>query len=135
MKDLTDRTKVVDLPIDTASRPDTFFTEVTARVQSGAISPHMLLRDSNDDVEEDTKSYTTVTHSVDENFESSATVKIPKLKELQEGFANKIECPFCFRIRRFRSEGQWRRHVFSDLRAYVCTFPDCDVAYFGDMNE
>jgi hypothetical protein len=29
----------------------------------------------------------------------------------------------------------WRRHVFSDLRSYICTFPDCDAPLFGDINE
>lgn len=38
-------------------------------------------------------------------------------------------------MKKFKSERVWMRHVFSDLRAYLCTFPDCDVPYFSDVNE
>ena len=90
---------------DNASRSETFFTEVTAKVQPGLLLPRMLLENNQDDVDEDTKSYTTVTPSVEGDFESTAAVKIPKLEELRAGTTNEVECPFCFRIKKFRSEG------------------------------
>ncbi|KAA8894845.1 hypothetical protein FN846DRAFT_785837, partial [Sphaerosporella brunnea] len=38
---------------------------------------------------------------------------------------NPFECPFCFAIERISNEREWKRHVFRDLRPYVCTFNDC----------
>lgn len=46
-----------------------------------------------------------------------------------------IQCPFCHDIQTFKNEQTWRRHVYSDLRAYVCTFRRCDNPLFDDMND
>ncbi|KAI5785804.1 hypothetical protein EDC01DRAFT_661502 [Geopyxis carbonaria] len=36
-----------------------------------------------------------------------------------------FECPYCFSIKKIESMNSWTRHVFRDLRPYVCTFKDC----------
>ncbi|KAF2870782.1 hypothetical protein BDV95DRAFT_574620 [Massariosphaeria phaeospora] len=118
--------------LDTASRTS-FFTKATT-VAPDRITSQMLVAEESDP-EDDARSYTTVSRSVDGDQESLTAVRIPKLDELRIGNKKEIECPFCFRIKRFKNERTWRKHVFSDLRAYVCTFPDCDAPYFGDINK
>ncbi|KAG9250111.1 uncharacterized protein F5Z01DRAFT_428247 [Emericellopsis atlantica] len=117
-----------------ASEPSTFVTKATS-VQPGHITAEMLTVEDNSDPEDDSRSYTTISRSVDEDFEYSMADRIPRLDTLRHWSKDEVECPFCFRLKRFKNEKIWRRHVFSDLRAYVCTYPQCDGLYFGDINE
>ncbi|KAF1948434.1 hypothetical protein CC80DRAFT_431567 [Byssothecium circinans] len=119
---------------DSFSRPSTFFTKASS-LTPGQITPQMLTAEEESDPENDARSYTTISRSVDGGLDSSATVRIPKLDELRIGPKKEVDCPFCFQIKRFKNERVWRRHVFSDLRSYVCTFPNCDAPYFGNINE
>ncbi|KAJ4294170.1 hypothetical protein N0V90_007860 [Kalmusia sp. IMI 367209] len=118
--------------LDSASRPSTFFTKATS-LAPGSITTQMLSAEESDS-ENDLKSHTTVSRSLDGELDVSATVKIPKLDDLRAA-SKEFECPFCFQMKRYKNERVWRRHVFSDLRTYICTFPDCDAPYFGDINE
>jgi hypothetical protein len=118
--------------LDTASRPS-FFTKATTVVPE-RITPQLLTA-ADSDSEEDARTCTTISRSIDGDPESSNTVRIPKLEHLRFGNTKEIECPFCFRIKKFKSERTWRRHVFSDIRPYVCTFANCNAPYFGDINE
>lgn len=120
--------------LDTVSRPSTYFTKATT-VAVEQIAPPMLAMNDDSDPEDDAKSYTTVSRSVAGDLDTSAAIKVPKLEELRTGTDKDVECPFCFRIKRFRNERTWRRHVFSDLRSYVCTFADCNNPYFNDIND
>ncbi len=36
-----------------------------------------------------------------------------------------FECPYCFFVIDIKSTGSWNRHIFKDIKPYVCTFPDC----------
>lgn len=123
-----------NVQLDTSSRPSTFFTKATTAVLD-QVTPTMFAIDNDSDPEDDAKSYTTISRSVDGDLDTSATMKIPKLEDLRTGTKKEVECPFCFRIKRFRNERIWRKHVFSDLRTYVCTFPECGSSYFGDIND
>jgi hypothetical protein len=75
-----------------------------------------------------------MTRSIGSGHEASSTVKIPNLADLPTYNGGDIECRFCFQIKRFKNEATWRRHVFADIRSYVCTYKDCDAPYFGDIN-
>lgn len=125
---------VMKSPDDSISRPSTFFTKATS-LAPGHITPQMLVAEEESDPENDARSYTTISRSVEGDLDSSTTARIPKLSELRVGFKKEVECPFCFRIKKFKSERVWRQHVFSDLRPYICTFSDCEGPYFGDINE
>ena len=37
------------------------------------------------------------------------------------------ECPYCFFVIDIRSTRSWNRHLFKDIKPYVCTFPDCSM--------
>lgn len=36
-----------------------------------------------------------------------------------------FECPYCHRIERVSHSFAWKKHVYNDLRPYLCTFEDC----------
>lgn len=117
---------------DTTSRPS-YVTKATT-IDPERISSHVVVAQDSD-LEQDALSYTTISRSIDDGQETSTTVRVPKLDDLRISNKNEIECPFCYRIKKFKNERTWRRHVYSDLRSYVCTFPDCTVSYFEDINQ
>ncbi|EUC35521.1 hypothetical protein COCCADRAFT_24592 [Bipolaris zeicola 26-R-13] len=117
--------------LDRESLPS-FFTKATT-IAAEKLAPQLNVADESDP--DDARSYTTISRSIDSDHESSTNVRIPKLDSLRTDRGKEFECPFCFRIKKFKIERMWKKHVFSDLRPYVCTFPDCDAPYFGDINE
>lgn len=125
---------LLDTQHDSSSRPSTFLTKAST-LMPGHITSQLLSVVEKSDSEADTQSYTTISRSVGGDMDSSAITRIPKLENLQFRSSKELECPFCYRIKKFKNEREWRRHVFSDLRSYVCTFPGCDAPYFGDVNE
>ncbi|KAM0801228.1 hypothetical protein BDR22DRAFT_820756 [Usnea florida] len=38
-----------------------------------------------------------------------------------------FECPYCFFIIDIQSTRSWNRHLFKDIKPYVCTFPNCGM--------
>ncbi|CAD0029151.1 unnamed protein product, partial [Aureobasidium pullulans] len=54
------------------------------------------------------------------------------LKELcQDGEV--FVCPYCKDKQTIKTEAAWRRHVFSDLKAYVCLAEDCELYMFRSV--
>ncbi|EXJ84282.1 hypothetical protein A1O3_04949 [Capronia epimyces CBS 606.96] len=53
-------------------------------------------------------------------------IKIPP-PPLGYGSEQFFECPYCFLITTADSRQSWARHVFRDLRPYLCVFPDCST--------
>lgn len=85
-------------------------------------------------MESDAISFVTMSRSINGDVDTSAISRIPKLDDLRT--ENKeFACPFCYRVEKIRNERVWRRHVFSDLRSYVCTFQFCNSPYFSDVND
>jgi hypothetical protein len=191
-----------------ASRPSTFFTKATT-IDPTKISSLPLSLDQGSDAEDDAKSYTTISRSIDGDLDTSLSDRVPKLQDLQialelerspietemtnrtslnfavlEALAvsespseddfdrvvmsksashlasklgklsqdramqihrdyvefqarkkREVECPFCCKIMNIKDEKAWRRHVYADLRPYVCTFADCSKPYFDDLDE
>ncbi|KAH7393830.1 hypothetical protein DE146DRAFT_107911 [Phaeosphaeria sp. MPI-PUGE-AT-0046c] len=119
---------------DSSSRPSTFFTKASSLVP-GRITSQMLIAEDDSDAGSVARSYTTISRSVAGDLDSSAISRIPKLDDLRTDSKKEFECPFCYQVKKFKSERAWKQHVFSDLRTYVCTFPSCDSSYFNDMND
>ncbi|KAL4904199.1 hypothetical protein BDW74DRAFT_179289 [Aspergillus multicolor] len=64
---------------------------------------------------------TVYNQSVSNSSTSIRVLNIPKIIENQAEF----ECPFCHQTllsESMKIRSEWKRHVFSDLKAYVCTF-------------
>lgn len=38
-----------------------------------------------------------------------------------------FECPYCFFVIDIKSTRLWNRHIFKDIKPYVCTFTDCSM--------
>lgn len=38
-----------------------------------------------------------------------------------------FECPYCFFVIDIKSTRSWNRHIFKDIKPYVCTFPKCSM--------
>ena len=81
---------------------------------------------------DDNQSQTSYAVSLSEGEEE--TLQLPKLDDVaKKGFP--FECPLCWTIQNTKKESSWRKHAFSDLRPYVCTFENCDVKLFSDRRD
>lgn len=65
--------------------------------------------------------------------EGASRANVVRLEDLAKNY-EPFECPYCRRVVHFKHQRAWRKHVFRDLRAYVCTFPDCDSGLFEDKS-
>ncbi|KAK8011179.1 hypothetical protein PG990_010144 [Apiospora arundinis] len=57
------------------------------------------------------------------------------LDEIELQYNEEAECPYCRTIQVFCDATDWRSHVFSDLRPYVCTSEGCDAEPFPTRHE
>ncbi|EPE25518.1 hypothetical protein GLAREA_01430 [Glarea lozoyensis ATCC 20868] len=46
-----------------------------------------------------------------------------------------FECPYCWQTQTRKSQKYWKKHVWSDIRPYVCTFDDCEAGLFPDHDS
>ncbi|GAP83970.1 putative transcription factor [Rosellinia necatrix] len=56
----------------------------------------------------------------------SGRLRIPSLPK--RSYDGPFECPFCFMLISVSSAQQWKKHVLSDLRPYICLAEDCPTA-------
>lgn len=82
---------------------------------------------------QDDQSQTSYALSLGDGSDESQ-LQLPSLVEISKG-STAFECPFCWTIQSFRKESAWRKHMFTDLRPYVCTFEDCDVKIFANRRD
>ena len=38
-----------------------------------------------------------------------------------------FECPYCFFLIDIKTTRSWNRHIFKDIKPYICTFTDCNM--------
>ncbi|KAI0517483.1 hypothetical protein F5B22DRAFT_106665 [Xylaria bambusicola] len=58
---------------------------------------------------------------------TSSSLRVPD-HPLLNGAESTLECPYCHMalyVEEMKHRENWKRHVFRDLRPYVCTFSDC----------
>ncbi|KAF2110629.1 hypothetical protein BDV96DRAFT_196367 [Lophiotrema nucula] len=82
---------------------------------------------------QDDQSVTSYAMSLGEDGDDSH-LQVPRLADISRGSAT-FECPLCWTIQSIKRESSWRKHVFSDLRPYLCTFEGCDLKLFLDRKE
>ncbi|GAB1314686.1 hypothetical protein MFIFM68171_04896 [Madurella fahalii] len=65
----------------------------------------------------------------DTSYASSLTAtgkpKVPPLPAAAS--LGPFQCPYCFMMISISTEYAWRQHVFSDLRPFICLYPDCET--------
>ncbi|KAK4458664.1 hypothetical protein QBC42DRAFT_20434 [Cladorrhinum samala] len=69
----------------------------------------------------------TVYASSDFGVDGASSVRVPKAPA-EADHSLSFECPFCrmtLQSALMRDSNTWKRHVFRDLRPYVCTFAQC----------
>ena len=81
---------------------------------------------------DDIQSETSYASSVDPS-NSSRMPAMPKQAENEKHF----ECPYCHKIEIVKNTHEWRKHIFSDLQPFMCTFEDCATAdeTYGSRRE
>lgn len=84
----------------------------------------VMLEDSHDN-----QSQTSYALSTGDNKEEQ--IQLPQLSDVSQGRLV-FECPLCWTMQEISKESTWRKHVFSDLRPYLCTFESCDLKLFAD---
>ncbi|RSM07311.1 hypothetical protein CDV31_008676 [Fusarium ambrosium] len=72
--------------------------------------------------------------------DNDGNLRVPDLTRLkfhgtQLEYGSPFECPFCGTTQVISSEHEWRKHVFTDLRLYVCTFENCSSDPFSSRHE
>jgi len=83
-----------------------------------------------DDRDDEVSQNTSVAYS-QANEQDSGHLRVVRLQDLSHD-NEPFECPYCFSIVQARRQRSWKKHVLSDLRAYVCMFEDCDAGLFED---
>ncbi|THY83183.1 hypothetical protein D6C93_08957 [Aureobasidium pullulans] len=78
--------------------------------------------------EDDHMSQASRDHSIPE-ISLNQIPTVHTLKELCQG-GEVFVCPYCKDKQTMETEAAWRRHVFSDLKAYVCLAEDCELYMF-----
>ena len=79
-------------------------------------------------IDSDSRSIDTQTSYPDSTFQSESKITVPPLPSESEG-GTPYECPYCFYIISIFDHHSWARHVFRDIMAYNCVFPDCPTPY------
>ncbi|KAK3075789.1 hypothetical protein LTR53_000614 [Teratosphaeriaceae sp. CCFEE 6253] len=85
-----------------------------------------------DDGFDDSRSFSTVATSV-AGTDSQYTLRVPRLEDLGS-IGEHFQCPLCCTIQRFNGQLSWRRHVFADIRPYICTFAECGMLLFDSKH-
>lgn len=112
-----------------SSRP-TLSPTTTSTLQPGGLVQDDL---ENLDQFDDNASQAT---SVDYLYKPGEDVSGLKVVQLEDVAKERepFECPYCFKIIQAQRRRSWRKHVFSDLRAYACVFEDCDAGLFEERS-
>lgn len=82
--------------------------------------------------EEDSRSLYSITSYATSSYEDDNQgwrLRVVNLKAVQEGDLP-FECPYCYGIQTTTSQRDWERHVYADLKAYVCLSKDCTLKMF-----
>jgi hypothetical protein len=75
---------------------------------------------------------------VSEYAAQELAIAIPKMPVvLSSTMDDAFVCPYCCNPQRVMSEILWEKHVFDDLKPYICTFPSCDLKdhLFADRSQ
>jgi Tfp pilus assembly protein PilF len=72
--------------------------------------------------------------SYDTQTYSDLAYVVPDLEDINGG-KDLFICPFCRVEQSIHSQHAWKKHVFKDLKAYVCVFETCSLFMFETSQE
>jgi hypothetical protein len=100
---------------------------------ASTLQPDKIVREDLQDLDDndDAVSQSTSVAYSQAAAEGSGHLRVVRLQDLSHHH-EPFECPYCYSIVQARRQHSWRKHVLSDLRAYVCMFEDCDAGLFED---
>ena len=61
-------------------------------------------------------------------------LEVAQLNDVCRGQSS-FECPYCWAIQSIKRQRSWKKHVYQDLRPYMCTFKECDMKLFPDRRS
>lgn len=100
---------------------------------ASTLSPDQIVRDDLQDLDGDEAVSQTTSMVYSQKGTEDSGVHFPPLEDLSKD-GQPFECPFCFGIIQAKRQRSWRKHVLSDLRAYVCMSQHCEVGLFEDRS-
>ncbi|KAK3327391.1 hypothetical protein B0T19DRAFT_161775 [Cercophora scortea] len=102
-----------------SSIPQHLKTSVTGNI----MNPTTVNEDElSDDGRSQATSYATASTTLDSGTTRPMVPPMPK-----QATGGPFECPFCFQMISVTTKAAWRKHVFADLRPYVCLSMDCPL--------
>jgi hypothetical protein len=117
-----------------ASTTNTPLTRPTlSPTTASTLYPDKIVREDLQDLDDDDDAVSQVTSVAYSHVDSEdpGLLHVPRLEDIANG-GQPFECPFCFGIVQAKRQRSWRKHVLSDLRAYVCMSQGCDAGLFED---
>lgn len=66
--------------------------------------------------------------------EDTVCLRVPTMPESTKS-GLPFECHYCWTIQTVTNRRMWKKHVFQDLRPYICTFEGCDMKVFADRSS
>jgi hypothetical protein len=127
----------LEVPAHTGKAPSTTNTPLTRPTLSpttaSTLYPDKIVREDLQDLDDGDDAVSQVTSVAYSHVDSEdpGLIHVPRLEDVTNG-GQPFECPFCFGIVQAKRQRSWRKHVLSDLRAYVCMSRGCDAGLFED---
>ncbi|ETS80775.1 hypothetical protein PFICI_08304 [Pestalotiopsis fici W106-1] len=102
-------------------------------ISTEASGSNIDLLQEDDDTSESGDTRTLISAASSTDLEVEQFPQILRLSEVNNG-NDTFECPLCCVTGRFADESSWQRHLYQDLRIYVCTAdePECSNRLFSD---
>ncbi|KAK6436800.1 hypothetical protein LTR95_007011, partial [Oleoguttula sp. CCFEE 5521] len=114
----------------TASTRPTLTPTAASTLQANQVANEDLQNlDRDDDAVSQATSFMS-SHVDGETAEGLHVVRLSTLRKYDEPF----ECTYCHAIVATRRQRSYKKHVYADLRAYICTFEDCTAGLFEDRD-
>ncbi|KAF8244014.1 hypothetical protein K440DRAFT_610832 [Wilcoxina mikolae CBS 423.85] len=128
-----DRTRDLGLDQEDQDAVDRPLTIATTRKTQTTVSTYVPRQPTTSDTASETAhsqtSYSTSVGGLDSTQGPRLMINVPPPPNPESTLSGKpFPCPYCFSIISVSGSRLWRRHVFQDLRPYVCTFRDCAMA-------
>lgn len=91
---------------------------------------HLLQESEDSDARSQTSasSFATSVYEGNEDYQRRTVINLSEVQ--RDGLP--FECPHCCGIQTLRTQRNWQKHVFADLKAYVCLGESCNLTMFSD---